>query len=65
MIDREEVAHPRILEALLREMKGTSAEKLILFEKLKDAGMLFFEDPVELKLVENLLRQAAAIETTG
>lgn len=39
----------RILAALMREMCGTATQKLELFEKLKAARMLKFEDSWDIK----------------
>jgi hypothetical protein len=51
-----------IAEALLRDMEGTAAEKLALFEKLKAAGGFSKESAVDLRKVENMLRTFAAVE---
>jgi len=47
---------------LMEHMQGTAAQKLSLFEKLKGAGMLACDDPVELKMTEDMLRTFAATE---
>jgi hypothetical protein len=52
----------RILETLLRDMQGTAADKLALFEKLKAAGGFANESAAELRKVENMLRTFAAME---
>jgi hypothetical protein len=41
---KEEKARRSILETLLRDMQGTAAEKLVLFERLKTAGA-FVNEP--------------------
>jgi len=51
-----------VAEALLRDMQGTAAEKLALFEKLKARGGFAGEDRAELRKVERMLRAAAATE---
>jgi hypothetical protein len=51
-----------IAAALLRDMQGTAAQKLALFEKLKAAGGFEGEDRRERLKVENMLRTFAAIE---
>jgi len=45
-----------------RDMQGTAAEKLALFEKLKARGGFDGEDRVELLKVERTLRTFAATE---
>ena len=51
-----------IAETLLRDMQGTAAEKLALFEKLKARGGFAGEDRAELLKVENMLRTFATTE---
>ena len=46
----------------MQQMEGTAAQRLSLFEKLKRAGMLACDDPVELKVTEDMLRTLAATE---
>jgi hypothetical protein len=59
---KEPKAKRRILETLLRDMQGTGAEKLALFEKLKAAGA-FVNEPVRvLGKAETTLRGLAAME---
>jgi hypothetical protein len=48
--------------ALLRDMQGTAAQKLALFEKLKARGGFAGEDRAELLKVERMLRTFAATE---
>jgi hypothetical protein len=48
--------------ALLRDMQGTAAEKLALFEKLKARGGFAGEDRAELLRVERMLRTFATTE---
>ena len=45
-----------------RDIKGTGAEKLVLFEKLKAAGGFDGEDRRKLLTVERMLRTFAATE---
>ena len=52
-----------LAEALLRDMQGTAAEKLALFEKVKVRGGFAGEDRAELLRVERMLRTFAATET--
>jgi hypothetical protein len=51
-----------VAEALLRDLQGTAAEKLALFEKLKARGGFAGEDRAELLRVERMLRTFAATE---
>jgi hypothetical protein len=51
-----------IAEALLRDMQGTAAEKLALFEKLKARGGFAGQDRAELLRIERMLRTFAATE---
>jgi hypothetical protein len=47
---------------ILRDLQGTAAEKLALFEKLKAHGRFAGEDHAELPKVERMLRTFAATE---
>jgi hypothetical protein len=49
---KEPRAKKSVAETLLRDMQGTAAEKLALFEKLKARGGFDGEDGVELLKVE-------------
>jgi hypothetical protein len=51
-----------VVEALLRDMQGTAAEKLALFEKLKARGGFAGENRAELLKVARMLRTFAATE---
>ena len=59
---KEPKAKKSIAEALLRDMQGTAAQKLALFEKLEARGGFAAEDRAELRKVENMLRMFAATE---
>jgi hypothetical protein len=59
---KEPKAKKSVAEALLRDMQGTAAEKLALFEKLKARGGFDGEDRRELLKVERMLRTFAASE---
>jgi hypothetical protein len=59
---REAKAKKSIAAALLRDIQGTAAEKLALFEKLKARGGFAGEDRRELVRVERMLRTFAAAE---
>jgi hypothetical protein len=59
---KEPKAKKSVAEALLRDMQGTAAEKLALFEKLKARGVFAGENRAELLRVERMLRTIAATE---
>jgi hypothetical protein len=59
---KEPKAKKSVAETLLRDMQGTAAEKLALFEKLKARGGFAGEDRAELLKVERMLRTFAATE---
>ena len=60
---RKEQRRKSVATTLLRDMQGTAAQKLALFEKLKAAGGFDDEDRAELLKVENMLRTFAATES--
>jgi hypothetical protein len=60
--EREAKAKKSVAAALLRDIQGTAAEKLALFEKLKARGGFDGEDRRELVKVERMLRTFAATE---
>ena len=62
---KESKAKKSVAEALMRDMQGTAAEKLALFEKLKARGGFAGEDRGELLKVERMLRTFAASEKSG
>jgi len=64
MMRKKKEAKPKksIAETLLRDIQGTAAEKLALFEKLKARGGLNGQDHHELLKVERMLRTFAAME---
>jgi hypothetical protein len=55
-------AKKSMVEALMRDMQGSAAEKLALFEKLKAAGGFANASAAELRNVENMLRTFVAME---
>jgi hypothetical protein len=59
---KEAKAKKSILERLLRDMQGTGAEKLVMFERLKAAGAFVNESAAELGEAEKMLRAFAAME---
>ena len=52
---KEPKPRKRILETLLRDMQGTAAQKVALFEKLSAAGAFANESAADLRQVENTL----------
>ena len=60
---KEPRANKSIAETLMRDMQGTAAEKLALFEKLRALGGFDGEDQRALMKVERMLRTFAAMET--
>jgi len=62
---KEPNARKSILETLMRDMQGTAAQKLSLFEKLKAAGGFANTPATELRKVEYMLRSLAAMERVG
>jgi len=59
---RKETKRESIAATLLRDVQGSAAEKLALFEKLKARGGFDGEDRRELLKIENMLRTFAATE---
>ena len=59
---KEPKAKKSVLETLMRDMQGTGAEKLALFEKLKAAGGFANASAAELRKAENMLRAFAGME---
>jgi hypothetical protein len=49
-----------ILVVLIRDVRGTAAEKLALLDRLKVAGRLTDQDPAELAACEALLKSLAS-----
>ena len=59
---RKEPERKSIVSTLMRDMQGSAAEKLALFEKLKARGGFDGEDRLEVLKVEKMLRTFAATE---
>jgi hypothetical protein len=57
---KDSEAKKSVAEVLLRDMQGTAAEKLALFEKVKARGGVTGEDRAELLRIERTLRTFAA-----
>jgi len=47
---------------LMRDFKGSAAQKLAMFEKVRAAGGFASEDPADLAAAERMLREFAAME---
>jgi len=64
MLKRRKELKPkkRIAETLLRDMQGTAAEKLAIFERLRARGAFEGVDRRELLKLENMLQTFAAME---
>jgi hypothetical protein len=54
-----------IAMSLMRDVQGSAAEKLRMFEKVRAAGGFAKEDPAELAKAEKMLREFAAMEKGG
>jgi hypothetical protein len=54
-----------VVMTLLRDIQGTPAQKLVIFEKLKAAGGFRDEDPAELREAEQMMRPFAATDKVG
>jgi hypothetical protein len=59
---KEPKAKKSMVEALMRDMQGSAAEKLAMFQKLRAAGGFASASAAELRKVENMLRAFAAME---
>jgi Cysteine-rich CWC len=53
---KEPKAKKSLVEAVMRDMQGTAAEKLAMFQKLKAAGGFGNASATELRKVENMLQ---------
>jgi glutathione synthase/RimK-type ligase-like ATP-grasp enzyme len=59
---RKEPKRKSVATILMRDIQGSAADKLAMLRKVKAAGGLASEDPVELKAAEDQLRTLAAME---
>jgi hypothetical protein len=59
---KEQKAKKSIAMTLMRDVQGSAAEKLRMFEKVRAAGGFAKEDPAELAEAERMLREFVAIE---
>lgn len=51
-----------IATTFMRDIQGSAASKLAMFQRIRAAGGFQNEDPVELNVAEDLLRTFAAAE---
>ena len=51
-----------IAMTLMRDVQGSAAQKLVMFEEVRAAGGFAKEDPADLVEAERLLREFAAME---
>src|SRR5215510_2354092 len=59
---RKEPERKSIAVTLMRDVQGTAAQKLAMFEKVRAAGGFANEDPPDLAEAERMLREFAAME---
>jgi len=52
-----------IAMTLMRDLKGSAAQKLAMFAKIRAAGGFASEDPADLAEAERMLKEFAAMET--
>jgi hypothetical protein len=59
---REEPKRKSIALTLMRDVQGTAAQKLEMFEKVRAAGGFASEHPADLAEAERMLLELAAME---
>ena len=59
---RNEPKRKSIAMTLMRDVQGSAAQKLAMFEKVRAGGGFAKEDPAELEEAEKMLRDWAAME---
>ena len=59
---RKEPKRKSIAMTLMRDVQGTSAAKLAMFEKMRAAGGFANEHPADLAEAEKMLREFVAME---
>jgi hypothetical protein len=59
---REEAKRKSIAMTLMRDVHGSAAEKLRMFEKVRAAGGFVNEHPADLAEAEKMLREFSAME---
>jgi hypothetical protein len=60
--ERKEPKRKSIALTLMRDVQGTAAQKLEMFEKVRAAGGFAREHPADLVEAEKMLREFAAME---
>ena len=59
---RKEPKRKSVATTIMRDLQGSPAAKLAMFQRIRAAGGFKNEDPVELNAAEDLLRTFAATE---
>ena len=59
---RKEPNRKSIALTLMRDVQGSAAAKLAMFEKVRAAGGFAKEDPTDLEEAEKMLREFTAME---
>ena len=59
---RKEAKRKSIAMTLMRDVRGSAAMKLAMFEKVRAAGGFANEHPADLAEAEKMLREFAAME---
>jgi hypothetical protein len=59
---RKEAMRKSIALTLMRDLQGSAAQKLAMFEKVRAAGGFAKKDPVDLAVAEKMLREFAAMK---
>jgi hypothetical protein len=62
MLEKEKEPRKSIALSLMRDLQGSAAEKLRMFEKVRAAGGFANEHPANLAEAEKMLREFAAME---
>jgi hypothetical protein len=62
---RKEHKRKSIAMTLMRDVQGSAAQKLAMFEKVRAAGGFATEDPADLAEAERMLREFVASEKGG
>jgi hypothetical protein len=59
---RKERKRKSVAMTLMRDLKGSAAQKLAMFEKVRAAGGFANEDPADLAQAQRMLQEFAATE---
>ena len=65
MRKRKQPKRKSIAMTLMRDVQGSAAEKLRMFQKVRAAGGFAKEDPADLAEAEKMLREFVAMEKDG